>query len=66
MRYELRMTAFDMLDQVHVALVVMEQSDDGTAIRQAALRSVTTVRGEGESDPSGWARDALVAALETL
>lgn len=66
MRYEARVTAFDMLDQVHVALVVLEAGTEPQATQQVVLRSMTTVRGEGESDPTAWARDALVAILETL
>lgn len=66
MRYEARVTAFDMLDQVHVALVVLEASSLPQVSTKVVLRSMTTVRGEGESDPSAWARDALVAILETL
>lgn len=66
MRYEARVTAFDMLDQVHIALVVLEAADAPQVSQQVVLRSMTTVRGEGESDPSRWARDALIAILETL
>jgi len=66
MRYELRMTAFDCMDQVHVHLSVTATNDDVLATRTLALTSTTTVQGEGESVPSLWARDALVAALESL
>lgn len=66
MRYELRMTAFDMLDKVNVALVVLRAEDMPQASQQVVLRSMTTVQGTGESDPTEWARDALVAALEIL
>lgn len=66
MRYELRLTAFDMLDQVHVALVIVEASDTHQVSMQVVHRSVSTVQGTGESDPLQWARDALVAALEDL
>lgn len=66
MRYELRMTAFDMMDQIHVALVVMQTSDAPDLTTRAVVKSTTTVRSTGESDPSEWARDALVAALEDL
>lgn len=66
MRYEARVTAFDMLDQIHVALVVLEASDTPQLSTRVVARSMTTVRGEGEADPSAWARDALVAILETL
>lgn len=66
MRYEARVTAYDVLDQVCVALVVLETLDYPEFSTQVVLRSVTTVQGEGEPDPSAWARDALVALLETL
>ena len=66
MRYEARVTAFDVMDQIHVALVVLEAGDAPQFSSSVVFRSVTTVRGEGESDPSLWARDALIAVLETL
>lgn len=66
MRYELRLTAFDMLDQVHVVLTLVDSGSDYPVTYTTVLSRATTVRGEGESDPSRWARDALIAALETL
>jgi hypothetical protein len=66
MRYEARMTAFDMLDQVHVALVVFATDDYPGAPTVRVVQSSTTVQGTGESDPYQWARDALVACLEDL
>ena len=66
MRYEARVTAYDVMDKIMVALVVLEASDIPQVSTKVVLRTVTTVQGEGESDPSSWARDALVAALETL
>lgn len=66
MRYEARVTAYDMLDQVTVALVVLEASDIPQVSTKVVLRSTTTVRGTGEEDPRQWAIDALVAALESL
>lgn len=66
MRYELRVTAYDMLDQVAVATVILEAGDSPQISTQVVHRSMTTVRGTGESDPSQWARDALVAAIESL
>lgn len=66
MRYEARVTAYDMLDQVAIALVVLEAGDQPQISTRVVLRSMTTVRGTGGSDPSEWARDALVAILETL
>lgn len=66
MRYEARVTAFDVLDKVHVALVVYAADDTPQTSSQVVARSVTAVQGEGEPDPYLWARDALIAILETL
>lgn len=66
MRYEARLTAYDVMDKVCVALLVLEAGDYPQASTTVVLRTVTTVPGIGESEPSEWARDALVAALETL
>lgn len=66
MRYEARVTAYDVLDTVVVALVVLRAEDIPQVSTQVVLRSTTTLRGEGESDPCLWARDALVGILETL
>ena len=66
MRYEMRVTAFDVMDSVHVAVVVLEAGEAPQTSQQVVLRSATGVRGTGESDPSEWARDALIAALESL
>lgn len=60
------MTAFDMLDQVHCAMVVQASTELGPVSSEVAHASTTTVLGTGESDPREWARDALVAMLETL
>jgi len=66
MRYEARVTAFDMLDQVHVTLGVWVTGESALSRPEIALSSTITVQGEGESDPTLWARDALIALLETL
>lgn len=66
MRYEARLTAYDVMDSVCVALVVLEASDLPQVSTTVVHRSVSTLRGTGESDPLQWARDALVQALEDL
>lgn len=66
MRYEARVTAYDMLDRVTVAVVVLEAADIPQVSQRVVLRSMTTVQGTGELDPRQWAIDALVAALEAL
>lgn len=64
MRYETRVTAFDMLDQVHVVVATYAKSDVDVGPSRLAWSCTTTVRGTGEPDPIRWTRDALVAALE--
>jgi hypothetical protein len=66
MRYEARITAYDVLDQVCVALVILEADDAPQVSTRVVHRSVSTERGTGESEPLQWARDALVQALENL
>jgi len=66
MRYEARLTAFDMLDQVHVTVGVWLTGESALSRPELVLSNTTTVQGEGESDPSQWARDCLIAALESL
>lgn len=66
MRYEMRVTAYDMLDQVHVVVAVYGPDMPGSITTEQVVQSSTTVQGTGESDPLQWARDALVAALEML
>lgn len=66
MRYELRVTGFDMLDQVNVAVVILESSSMPQLSTKVLETRVSTERGTGESDPLQWARDCLVQALESL
>lgn len=62
----MRVTAFDMLDQVHVAVVILEAADMPQAATRTVVTRVSTQRGTGESEPYQWARDALVQAVESL
>lgn len=66
MRYEMHLVAFDMLDQVHLALTVRDTSLEYPEQRESAVNVVDDVQGVGESDPRQWARDVLVAMLEDL
>nr|CRY96853.1 hypothetical protein [uncultured prokaryote] len=66
MRYQLVVTAYDVMDQVFIAVAVGELGPTETHRSVPPLSRSTTVRGTGESDPTEWARDALVAALEVL
>jgi hypothetical protein len=66
MRYEARITAYDVMDSVQIVVVVWETDEDPTTPNTPVVRSVQTVPGTGESDPYQWTRDVLVAALEDL
>lgn len=66
MRYEARITAYDVMDKVCVAVLVLEAGSFPQESSTVILRSVATVQGTGETDPSQWTRDALVAAIESL
>jgi len=66
MRYEARITAYDMLDQICVAIVLVALYDDPLSTPEVVLKRVSSLQGSGESEPTEWIRDALVAALETL
>lgn len=66
MRYELRVTAYDVMDQVFIALVLVGQESTETRMSVPPLTRTGSVAGIGETDGPEWARDALVAALELL
>lgn len=66
MRYELRVTAYDVMDFVHVQVALYGSQDEPGDPTGLLGTSTTTVQGTGESDQWQWARDALVAALEDL
>lgn len=66
MRYELRVTAFDMLDQIHVSTALFSTTDSPELSRAPVLALCSQVPGTGTTDPREWARDALLAALEDL
>ena len=66
MRYEMRLTAYDMLDSVVLSLILLDTADRPPEHWETRLALARTIRGEGVSDPREWARDALVAMLEAL
>jgi len=66
MRYEARISAYDVMDHVQVTVFVWETNEDPDTPNKPVVKTVTTVPGTGESDPYRWTIDALVAALETL
>lgn len=66
MRYEMRVHAYDVMDQVQWTVTVWGPGLDGSVAAERVLYRGETLRGTGESDPSRWAADVLVAVLETL
>lgn len=66
MRYELRLTAFDVMDTVHISLLLVSDEKDPEGHAKQELHEVSSLTGEGISDPREWTRDVLVAALEAL
>lgn len=66
MRYEARITAYDMLDSICVAVVLYDTDPEPGVDPALELQTASIVRGTGESDPREWLRDALITALETL
>ena len=59
MRYELRLTAFDMLDQIHVAAALYETPDEPDAPTRRVWARTATSRGSGCTEATDWIREVL-------
>lgn len=66
MRYEARLTAYDLFDQVQVSARVWDSEQGTVAAGEADLTVSTRYAGQGEADPARWLLEALVALAETL
>ena len=66
MRYEARLTAYDLLDTVAVATLLRSTEPGEESEPSVVLHYLTQVRGTGETDPRVWLRDALLALLEDI
>jgi len=66
MRYELRVTAYDALDEVWVSAALLSTGNDEAEAPRVVHHWLSTVRGTGEVDPRLWSRDALLALLEDI
>lgn len=64
MRYRLYLSAYDIMDQVHVRVSLFDDHDIAEGAAERVAEFAVDVQGTGESDPWQWARDVLVAALE--
>jgi hypothetical protein len=63
MRYELRLTAYDMLDLVHIVCHLEETGGPSDAASGTALHMVTTARGKGFTEPREWINEVLRTCL---
>lgn len=62
MRYELRLTAYDVMDRVHLALTVTETQGPSDAASQTVLHMIGGMLGRGADDPRTWAQEVLRTA----
>lgn len=66
MRYELRMNAFDMLDQVHISAALWETPDDPEQPTRRVWAKTATSRSRGRSEATEWIREVLDTMLAAL
>ena len=66
MRYEARVTVYDMFEQVCVSARIWESSPYIDEQPGEVHEVVGYLRGEGEEDPHAWLQDALVGLIELL
>lgn len=66
MRYECRITAYDILDQVTALARVWDSHESAIGDPESAYDVAISFEGEGISHPRDWLRDVLVALLEEL
>lgn len=65
MRYELRLNAFDCMDQIHVTYSLRSTGWGGDS-DASTISAVLDLQGTGETRGHLWLRDVLVSVLETL
>jgi len=66
MRYEARVTAYDVLDKVHVVLNARDTTATETDTVDIVVNVAVTVDGRGTDRLDVWCREALLALLEAL
>jgi hypothetical protein len=59
MRYELRVTAFDMLDQIHIAAGLYATPDDPELPTSRVWAKTATSRSRGCTEATEWIREVL-------
>jgi hypothetical protein len=66
MRYELHLTAFDVLDEVYVSASCYETPDDPSAPIARVWANSETAPLEDCTTATDWIREALLVMLEAL
>jgi hypothetical protein len=64
MRYELRVSAYDVMDTIWINCVITSTDSLEKSPPTTVMHIAHQVQGIGESDPRGWLQDVLVALLE--
>lgn len=66
MRYEARVTAYDVVDKVHIVLNAKDTTATEDNDVDVCLNVAVTVQGRGTDRLDVWVREALVALLSAL
>lgn len=66
MRYELRLTAYDMLDLVQCRLEVYMTPDDPNEPTVRVLAKTATTRSTGRSEATEWTQEVLATIERAL
>jgi hypothetical protein len=66
MRYEARVTAYDVMDKVHVTLNARDTTATAANDVDVCLNVTVTAAGRGTDRLDVWCREALLALLEAL
>lgn len=63
MRYEMRLTAYDVLDMIHIVLNLQETHGPSDATSSTALHLITTARGKGLTEPREYINEVLTTVM---
>ncbi len=66
MRYELRLNAFDMMDQIHIAAALWETPDDPALPTSRVWARTATTRSTGRSEATDWIREVLDTMIRAV
>jgi hypothetical protein len=66
MRYEARVTAYDLLGDILVSVVVQRTPDSAEVASERALATSVQFRGRGTTEATEWLREALEGLLRVL